>query len=151
MTMVAPLTSMRVRMFYCQSANLNPSAPYTAIISRMTRSSMVEVLSQDYMRTARSMGLGRGRILAYAVKNALIPVVSVSAMSFGYMFGAAIIIEQVFNIAGFARALLTAIFQRDYYTLQALVFVITAVFVVANLVADALYAVLNPRIQSMRM
>jgi peptide/nickel transport system permease protein len=120
---------------------------YTAIISRMTRSSMVEVLGQDYVRTARAMGLSRSRVLLYAMKNALTPVISVSAMSVGYMFGWAIVIEQVFNIAGLSRALLAAIFQRDYYMVQAVVLVITAVFIGANLIADILYMVLNPRVR----
>jgi peptide/nickel transport system permease protein len=120
---------------------------YTAILSRMTRSSMVEVLGQDYIRTAKAMGLARGRMLIYALKNALVPVVSVSAMSFGYMFGWALIIEQVFNIAGLSRALLTAIFERDYFTVQGVVLVITTVFIVANLTADILYRFLNPKVR----
>ena len=120
---------------------------YTAIISHMTRSSMIEVAGQDYIRTARAMGLSRRRVLQYALKNALIPVVSVSAMSVGYMFGWAIIIEQVFNIAGLSRALLSAIFQRDYYTVQAVVLVITAVFIAANLAADIVYRLLDPKIR----
>ena len=121
---------------------------YVAIISRMTRSSMSEVLQQDHVRTARAMGLSRGRILVYVLKNALSPVVTVAAMSFGYMFGWALIVEQVFNIAGMSRALLTAIFQRDYLMVQAIVLVITAMFLLANLVADGLYRVLNPRISA---
>lgn len=121
---------------------------YTAIISRMTRSSMIEVAAQDYIRTARAMGLSRGRVLAYALKNALIPVVSVSAMSVGYMFGWAIIIEQVFNIAGLSRALLLAIFQRDYYTVQAVVLIITTVFIGANVAADVVYRLLDPKIRA---
>jgi peptide/nickel transport system permease protein len=120
---------------------------YTAIISRMTRSSMIEVAAQDYIRTARAMGLSRRRVLQYALKNALIPVVSVSAMSVGYMFGWAIIIEQVFNIAGLSRALLSAIFQRDYYTVQAVVLVITTVFITANVAADVVYRLLDPKIR----
>ena len=119
---------------------------YVAIISRMTRSSMVEVLQQDHVRTARAMGLGRPRILVYVLKNALSPVVTVAALSFGYMFGWALIVEQVFNIAGMSRGLLTAIFQHDYLTVQAIVLVITAMFLLANVVADGLYRVLNPRI-----
>ncbi len=119
---------------------------YVAIISRMTHSSLSEALTQDYVRTARAMGLGRGRVLVYALKNALSPVVTVAAMSFGYMFGWALIVEQVFNIAGMSRALLTAIFQRDYLMVQGIVLVITAMFLLANLVADWLYRVLNPRI-----
>ncbi len=121
---------------------------YVAIISRMTRSSVSEVLQQDHVRTARAMGLGRGRILVYVLKNALSPVVTVAAMSFGYMFGWALIVEQVFNIAGMSRALLSAIFQRDYLMVQAIVLVITAIFLLANLVADGLYRVLNPRISA---
>jgi peptide/nickel transport system permease protein len=120
---------------------------YTAIISRMTRSCMIDVASQDYVRTARAMGLSRARVLGYALKNALIPVVSVSAMSIGYMFGWAIVIEQVFNIAGLSRALLSAIFERDYYTVQAIVLVITAVFIIANFVADLVFRALNPRLR----
>ena len=119
---------------------------YTAILSRMTRSSMVEVLSQDYIRTARAMGLGGAKVLLYAIKNALAPVVSVGAMSFGYMFGWALIIEQVFNIAGLSRALLTAITQRDFYMVQAVVFVFTLVFILANLAADVLNRQLNPKL-----
>lgn len=119
---------------------------YVAIISRMTRSSVSEVLGQDHVRTARAMGIGRVRALLYVLKCAAGPVVTVSAMSFGYMFGWALIVEQVFNIAGMSRALLSAIFQRDYLTVQAIVLVITAIFLGANLVADGLYRVLNPRL-----
>ncbi|MFI4983526.1 MAG: ABC transporter permease, partial [Nevskiales bacterium] len=119
---------------------------YIAIISRMTRSGLLEVLGTDYIRTARAMGLGRGRVLAYALKNALVPVVSVAAMSFGYMFGWALIVEQVFNIAGMSRALLTAITQRDFYMVQAVVFVFTLIFITANLVADVLNRLLSPKL-----
>ena len=119
---------------------------YTAIISRMMRSTLLDALSQDYVRTARAMGLSSRRVLFYALKNALIPVVSVSAMSIGFMFGWAIIIEQVFDIGGLSRLLLSAIFQRDYNTVQAVVMIITSVFIVANMIADILYGILNPRI-----
>jgi peptide/nickel transport system permease protein len=119
---------------------------YIAIISRMTRSSMVEVLAQDYMRTARAMGLPSHRTWVYALKNGLAPVVSVAAMSFGYMFGWALIIEYVFNIAGLSRALLSAILQRDFLTVQAIVMVISLAFIFANLVADLLYRFLTPKL-----
>jgi peptide/nickel transport system permease protein len=121
---------------------------YIAILSRMTRSSLVEVLGQDYIRTARATGLGRGRILVYALKNALVPVVTVAAMSFGYMFGWALIIETVFNISGMSGALLTAIYQRDFALVQAVVLVFTLVFLVSNLIADLVNAWLNPRIRT---
>lgn len=119
---------------------------YTAIISRMMRSSMIDVSRQDYVRTAVAMGLGRGRVLIYAIKNALIPVVSVGAMSIGYMFGWAIIIEQVFNISGISRLLVTSIFQRDYNMVQAVVLVITSIFILSNFGADVLYRLLNPKV-----
>ena len=120
---------------------------YTAIISRMTRSAVLEVLNQDYVRTAVAMGLSKSRIRTiYVLKNALIPVVSVAAMSCGYMFGWAIVIEQVFNIPGISRALLAAIFSRDYNLVQAAVLVVTTVFVCLNLLADVTYRLLNPRV-----
>jgi peptide/nickel transport system permease protein len=110
---------------------------------------MIEVLQQDYIRTARAMGLSRRRILVYALKNALVPVVSVCAMSFGFMFGWAIIIEQVFNIAGLSRLLLSAIFQRDYYVVQAVVVVLTSVVIISNLLADVVFGLLNPKVRAL--
>ena len=118
---------------------------YLAVLSRMTRSSMLEVLGQDYMRTARATGLARWRVLIYALKNALVPVVTVAGMSFGYMFGWALVIESVFNISGLSRALLTAIQQRDFVLVQGVVMVFTFVFILANLVADLTNVWLNPR------
>jgi peptide/nickel transport system permease protein len=118
---------------------------YMAVLSRMTRSSMLEVLGQDYMRTARATGLARWRVLIYALRNALVPVVTVAGMSFGYMFGWALVIESVFNISGLSRALLTAIQQRDFVLVQGVVMVFTFIFILANLVADVTNAWLNPR------
>jgi peptide/nickel transport system permease protein len=123
---------------------------YVGILSRMTRSSLIEVMASDYIRTARSLGLSRARILIYALKNALVPVVNIAAMSFGYMFGWALVIEQVFNIPGMSRALLTAISQRDYFMIQAVVFVFTAIFILANLIADLLNRYLTPKLRTAR-
>jgi peptide/nickel transport system permease protein len=120
---------------------------YTAIISRMTRSSVLDVLNQDYVRTAVAMGLSKPRIwLVYVLKNAMVPVVSVAAMACGYMFGWAIVMEQVFNIPGLCRALLAAIFSRDYNLVQAAVLVLTFAFVLLNFLADVSYRFLNPRV-----
>ncbi|MGJ4889429.1 ABC transporter permease [Bradyrhizobium sp. HKCCYLRH3099] len=119
---------------------------YVAIISRMTRSAVADVLRADHVRVAQAMGLPRRRILTYVLKNALPPVVTVSAMSFGYMFGWSLIVEQVFNIAGMSRALLSAIFRRDYLMIENVVLVITAVFIAANALADLLYTWLDPRL-----
>jgi peptide/nickel transport system permease protein len=121
---------------------------YIAILSRMTRSGLVETLGSEYVRTARALGLPRGRVLWYALKNALVPVVSVGAMSFGYMFGWALIVEYLFNIPGMSNALLTAVGQRDYFTMQAVVYVFTIVFIVSNLAADLLNRQLNPKLAS---
>ena len=117
-----------------------------AVLTRMMRSSLLEVLGQDFMRTARATGLSRPRVLAYALKNALVPVVTIAGMSFGYMFGWALIIEQVFNIDGLSRTLLTAIQERDFVLVQGIVMVFTLVFVIANLLADIANAWLNPRL-----
>lgn len=103
------------------------------------------MLGQDYIRTARAIGLPRRRIILYALKNAMAPVVTVAAMSFGYMFGWALVIETVFNINGMSGALLTAINQRDFAMVQAVVLVFTLIFLVANIVADLINAWLNPR------
>ena len=121
---------------------------YMAVLTRMTRSSLLDVLGLDYMRTARASGLRGWRMLAYALRNALVPVVTIAGMSFGHMFGWALIIEQVFNIDGLSRALLTAIQVRDYAMVQAVAMVFTFVFVIANLCADMLNASLNPRLAS---
>jgi peptide/nickel transport system permease protein len=119
---------------------------YLAVLTRMTRSSLLEVLGLDYMRTVRAAGLHPARVLLYALRNALVPVVTIAGVSFGHMFGWALIIEQIFNIDGMSRALLTAIQQRDYSMVQAVVMMFTLVFVGANLIADLLNGWLNPRL-----
>ena len=98
------------------------------------------------MRTARATGLGCWKVLTYALRNALVPVVTIAGMSFGYMFGWALIVEAVFNIAGLSRALLTAIQQRDFALVQGVVMVFTFVFILANLLADLVNAWLDPRL-----
>lgn len=120
---------------------------YIAILSRMTRSCLIEVRGLDYIRTARAMGLSRGRVQLYALKNALVPVVSVGAMSFGYMFGWALIVEYLFNLPGMSNALLTAINERDYSVVQAIVLTFTLFFTLANVAADIINATLNPRLR----
>lgn len=119
---------------------------YTAVLSRMTRASLLEVLGQDHVRTARALGLARWRVLLYALRNSLVPVVTIAGMSFGYMFGLALIIETVFNINGLSYTLLTAIRDRDFMLVQGVVLVFTFVFIIANLIADMVNAWLNPRV-----
>lgn len=119
---------------------------YMAVISRMMRSSLLDTLQRDYTTTADAMGLSRLRVLTYAMKNALAPVVSVVAMAVGYMMGWAIVVESVFNLPGLGASLIQGLAERDYPIIEADVLIITCVFVIANFTADMLYAVLNPRI-----
>jgi len=119
---------------------------YIAVISRLTRSSMLDALSQDYVRTARAMGLSQRLILIYALKNAAAPVVAISAIAFGYAFGWALIIEHVFSIPGMSRSLLNAIRERDYPMIQMIVLLVTAVFILANLAADIINRAINPKL-----
>jgi len=121
---------------------------YVAVLARMTQASLQEALRGDYVRTARAMGLSTSRVVVYALLNALPPVINLAALSFGYMFGWALIIEQVFNIPGLSRALLNAISQRDFLLLQGIVFLFTVIFVFANLLADLINRALDPRQRS---
>jgi peptide/nickel transport system permease protein len=118
-----------------------------AIIMRMTRATMLEVLSQDYVRTARAKGLGQ-RIVIYrhALRNALIPVVTVIGFQLGALMGSSAIIEVVFGLNGIGNTLVQAITNRDYPLIQAAVLYLAIAFVVVNLIVDILYAFLDPRI-----
>jgi peptide/nickel transport system permease protein len=118
-----------------------------AILMRMTRSSMLEVLRQEYVTTARAKGLME-RVVVYrhALRNALIPVITVAGVQVGYLLGGAIIIEQIFALPGVGTLVLNAITQRDYPVVQAGVLFIAGSFVLVNLVVDLLYAYLDPKI-----
>lgn len=119
-----------------------------ASFQRWTRSSMLDVLSQDYMLTARSKGLSSMRITwRHAVHNALIPIITIVAMTIPTMLGGAVIIEQVFSWPGMGRLALEAIHGRDYPVLMGFVMFIAIIVVLANLVADVLYSVVDPRIR----
>lgn len=118
-----------------------------AIIARMTRSSLLEVLHQDYVRTARAKGLSaRAVVLRHALKNALIPVVTVIGLQFGGLLGGAILTETVFAWPGMGRLLVGAIVARDYPVVQGAVLVFAALFTLVNLAVDVLYAYVDPRI-----
>lgn len=121
---------------------------YIGAMSRLMRASLIDVLGQDYTRTGMALGLPARTRYLYTLRNALPPFVSMAAMSFGYMFGWAVIVEVVFNLHGVANALLTAIFQRDYPMIQAIVMLITLVFVIASTAADLIQRALNPRLAS---
>jgi peptide/nickel transport system permease protein len=121
---------------------------YSALIARMMRSEMLETLSQDYVRTARAMGVSKREVvLKDAAKNALIPVVTVIGVGLGNLMNGAILTETVFNLPGVGKLLILAIDRRDYRVIQALILFIAVVFVFANLAVDVLYAYLDPRIR----
>ncbi|WP_148416182.1 ABC transporter permease [Haloferax sp. KTX1] len=121
---------------------------YSALIARMMRSEMLDTLSQDYVKTARAMGIGaREIVLKDASKNALIPVVTVIGVGLGQLMNGAILTETVFNLPGVGKLLILAIDRRDYRIIQALILFIASVFVFANLAVDVLYAYLDPRIR----
>ncbi|WP_158059287.1 nickel ABC transporter permease [Halorussus halophilus] len=118
-----------------------------AIITRLVRSSMLEVLDEEYIRTARSKGL-RERIVIYkhALRNALIPVVTIVGLQFGYLLNGAVIVEIVFQRPGLGDLLINAIFARDYPVVQGLVLLIAVIFVLTNFVVDLTYRYIDPRI-----
>jgi peptide/nickel transport system permease protein len=119
-----------------------------AYIARMTRSSTVDALTTDYVRTARLKGLGPGRVLfTHVLRNALLPTVTVVAIGVGWLIGGLIITESVFSYPGLGRLLLFGIQRRDVPLIQATTLLIVVIFCVSNLVADVLYAYLNPRIR----
>jgi peptide/nickel transport system permease protein len=119
-----------------------------AIIARMTRSSMLEVLRQDYVRTARAKGLAERRVvIGHALRNAAIPVITVIGLNVGSLLSGAILTETIFAWPGVGRLVVDAIFARDYPVVQGAVLVIAVVFVVVNLLVDLSYAVLDPRIR----
>lgn len=121
---------------------------YSAVVMRMTRSAMLEVLREDYIRTARAKGLIHRLIInRHALKNAMLPVVTVIGIEFAFLIGGLVITEQVFNINGVGRLLVQAVQNQDYTLTQGLVMLIVTIFVLTNLVIDVFYAWLDPRIR----
>jgi ABC-type dipeptide/oligopeptide/nickel transport system permease component len=119
-----------------------------AMLSRMTRSSMVEVLGEDYVRTARAKGLAEDRVLlVHALRNALLPVITIVGLQFGSLLSGAIIIENVFARPGLGSLLLAAILERNYPVVQGSVLVIAGVYVVVNTLVDLAYGLADPRIR----
>jgi peptide/nickel transport system permease protein len=119
-----------------------------ALIARMTRAAMLEVLSQDYIRTAQSKGLANTKVLLiHALKNAAVPIVTTIGLAFALLISGAIVTETVFSIPGIGRLTVDAILQRDYPLIQGLVLVFSASYVLANLLVDISYTFLDPRIR----
>jgi|YNPNPStandDraft_1061719.scaffolds.fasta_scaffold03550_9 peptide/nickel transport system permease protein len=122
-----------------------------AMIARLTRAEMVEVLRQDYIRTARAKGLSEWHtITRHALRNALMPVVTVAGTSLGYLLSGSFVVESIFTVPGIGAASVESIFRRDYPVIQGTTLVMAASFVVVNLLVDLLYGWLDPRVQRSR-
>jgi peptide/nickel transport system permease protein len=119
-----------------------------AVLMRHTRSAMLQVLSSDYVRTARAKGLDeRVVVLKHALRNALIPVITLGALEFGTLLSGAVLTEQVFTIPGFGKLIVDAVFNRDYLVVQGVVLFTATVYITLNLLADIAYFVVNPRLR----
>jgi peptide/nickel transport system permease protein len=121
---------------------------YSAVSMRMTRSTVLEVLREDYVRTARAKGLRETLVVVrHALRNALLPVVTVVSLEFAFLIGGLVVTEQVFNLNGIGKLLVDAVTHRDYTLVQALVLLLASVFVLVNFIVDMVYVVLDPRIR----
>jgi len=124
------------------------SVIYMALIARMTRASMLGVLAEDYVRTAFAKGLApRSVLVRHALKNASLPVVTIIGIGFALLIGGAVVTESVFALPGLGRLTVDAIIKRDYPVIQGVILLVSAVYVVINLVVDLLYVILDPRIR----
>jgi peptide/nickel transport system permease protein len=127
---------------------LSLSLGLSAVVVRMTRSSMLEVLGQDFIRVARAKGLAtRVILLRHALRNALVPIVTVLGLQTGFLLGGVVITEQIFGLPGLGWTLLNGVYQRDYPVVQGTVMVFAVTFVMVNLLVDLLYTYLDPRIR----
>ncbi len=121
---------------------------YSAVAMRMTRSSVLDVMREDYVRTARAKGLGeRLVVVRHGLRNSLLPVVTVISLEFAFLIGGLVVTEQVFNLNGIGKLLVDAVVNRDYTMIQGLVLLLASVFVIINFLVDMLYLALDPRIR----
>ncbi|TMH63605.1 MAG: glutathione ABC transporter permease GsiC [Betaproteobacteria bacterium] len=128
--------------------SLTLGAAVAAIMARFTRSSFVEILGEDYIRTARAKGLDETHVvIKHGMRNALIPVVTMMGLQFGFLLGGSIVVEKVFNWPGLGRLLVDAVDMRDYKVIQALVLLFSLEFILINLIVDVLYGIINPTIR----
>jgi peptide/nickel transport system permease protein len=121
---------------------------YSAVATRMTRSALLEVLREDYVRTARAKGLMERLITRrHALRNALLPVITVIGIEFAFLMGGLVVTEQVFNLNGLGKLFVESVLNHDYNMTQALVMLVVVIFALSNLVVDLFYATLDPRIR----
>ena len=123
-------------------------AAVAAVMARFTRGAFVDVLQEDYMRTARAKGVREFWVISkHGLRNALIPVVTMMGLQFGFLLGGSIVVEKVFNWPGLGRLLVDAVEMRDYPVIQGLVLLFSLEFIVINLLVDVVYAAINPSIR----
>ena len=140
----APLENIRMMLLPSLAIGIG----LAAVIMRYMRNSMLEVMQMDYIRTAQAKGLKRKIVISrHALKNAILPVITIAGFNTGYLLGGAIVIEEVFALPGMGRLVLYAIYQRDYPLIQGIVLIIALMFVLINLLTDLLYAAIDPRIR----
>ena len=121
---------------------------YSAVATRMTRSALLEVLREDYVRTARAKGLYEKLVInRHALRNALLPVVTVVGIEFAFLMGGLVVTEQVFNLNGLGKLFVESVLNHDYQMTQILVMLVVAIFALTNFVVDIIYAWLDPRIR----
>jgi peptide/nickel transport system permease protein len=145
---VSPFEDLRANLEQMLLPVLAMSGAMIAVVMRMTRSAMLEVLNQDYIRTARAKGLKERLVIArHAYRNALIPVITIVGLQLGHLLGGTVVIEQIFGLPGIGSMILTGINQRDYPVVQGGVLIVALMFVLINIVVDVLYAASDPRIR----
>jgi len=124
------------------------STVYVALIARITRTSIIEVMGEDFIRTARAKGLReRGVLLGHALRNAAVPIVTIIGVGIALLISGVVVTESVFNLPGLGRLVVEAVLGRDYPVIQALILLFAFIYVLINLVVDTLYTVFDPRIR----
>ncbi|MEX2542038.1 MAG: ABC transporter permease [Trueperaceae bacterium] len=145
---VPPGESLMLNMQRMLMPSLTLGAAMAAVVMRMTRSALLETLAQDYTRTARAKGLAERYVIGvHALRNALIPVITIVGLQLGHILGGTVVVEEVFSLPGVGRLVVRAIYQRDYPVVQGGVLVLAASYVLINLLVDLLYSVIDPRIK----
>jgi peptide/nickel transport system permease protein len=135
-------------LYYLALPSVVLGTALAAVVMRQTRASMIEALSTDYVRTARAKGLPRSRVLTrYALRNSLIVVVTIVGLQLGGLISGAVVTERIFGLPGFGKLTLDSVFTRDYPVIEAVVLVVTMVYIIINLAIDVLYSFINPRIR----